>query len=226
MLHVRLDNIDQTRCKDHFEAAICDDLNWLGLCFEGEPWRQSEHMDDYWQALEKLASQGLVYQADRSRKDIQIAVLNYETRTGHLWPRDPDGAPLYPFAEQDRPHTALARDVPLRLNMAKALESIDQELFWQDMGQEKTFIKADPSAWGDIILARRDCPASYHLASVVDDANQGITHVIRGRDLWAATCVQRLLQALLAWSHRVIIIILWCLIIKAISLPNQKVRKA
>jgi glutamyl-Q tRNA(Asp) synthetase len=191
---LRFDDVDQTRCSPAYETAILDDLSWCGLNFTPPYRRQSEHLADYQQALIRLADQGLVYQADRSRKQIAEAVA-VQDKAGKPWPRDPDGAPHYPFTKEDRKKTGLAGNIPLRLNMEKALELTGQPLFWEEEGQGR--VEAKPELWGDIILARRDCPVSYHLATVVDDAAQGITHVVRGRDLFHATGIQRLLQALL-----------------------------
>lgn len=209
-LLLRIEDIDATRCLPAFEAAIHQDLAWLGLHWERPVRRQSEHMADYAAALERLAAMGLVYASFESRGDIRRAVADIAD-----WPRDPDGAPLFPFpraamGEAERavrmaagePH-ALRLDMPRAVALAGPLAW--NEIAWDEAGGDSAgegggapgTVAADPLAWGDVILARRDVPTSYHLAVVVDDALQGVTHVVRGADLKAATSVHRLLQALL-----------------------------
>jgi glutamyl-Q tRNA(Asp) synthetase len=191
---LRIEDIDRERCRPEYEQAIYEDLGWLGLTWEEPVRRQSEHMDAYARALGELTAKGLIYPAFMSRAEIAAA-------TGAPnWPRDPDGAPLYPpadrhlgKAEADRKR---ASGVPyaLRLNMDRAL-SIVGPLSWREDGEGE--VAANPAAWGDVIVARRDTPTSYHLAVVVDDALQGVTNVVRGRDLYHATSVHVLLQTLL-----------------------------
>ncbi|MGA2566842.1 MAG: tRNA glutamyl-Q(34) synthetase GluQRS [Pseudolabrys sp.] len=214
-LLLRIEDIDKARCRPEYEAAIYDDLAWLGLAWEQPVRRQSEHYDDYRDALAKLDAMGLVYPGFESRAEIAALVAAREP-----WPRDPDGAPHYPGAAKTMPAAERARRMAagaayaLRLDMAAALKRAGP-LTWQETGAgpagETGTIAADPAAWGDVILARKDTPTSYHLAVTVDDAAQGVTDVVRGRDLFHATSVHRLLQALLRWPapryhhHRLIL---------------------
>lgn len=196
---LRIEDIDATRCRPEFEAAIYDDLAWLGLDWERPVRRQSEHMDVYRAALDRLNALGLIYPSFESRAEIRRFV---ETRPG--WPVDPDGAPLFPFSRSSMSDAAraerLAQGGPyaLRLDMARAA-ALAGPLDWTevDAAGVARLITADPRAWGDVVIARKEVPTSYHLAVVVDDAFQGITHVVRGADLQAATSVHRLLQHLL-----------------------------
>ena len=203
-LLLRIEDIDETRCRPEFEAAINEDLGWLGIAWETPVRRQSEHCDDYRAALARLEAMGLVYPSFESRVEIARQVAERELRGP--WPRDPDGAPHYPgdakslsAAERTRRMDA-GEPHALRLDMQAALGRVDA-LTWQETGAgpagETGIIAADPAAWGDVILARKDAPASYHLAVAVDDAAQGVSDVVRGRDLFHATGVHRLLQALL-----------------------------
>jgi glutamyl-Q tRNA(Asp) synthetase len=197
---LRIEDIDPARCPPEFEQAIYRDLEWLGLEWETPVRRQSEHMDDYAAAAEKLRDLELVYPAFMSRAAIAAATSDPS------WPRDPDGAPLYPHADRDiNPADAeawIVSGVPyaLRLRMDKALASIG-DLSWHEAGKgpdgEAGRIVAKPEAWGDVVVARREVPTSYHLSVVVDDAAQGVTHVVRGQDLFYATAVHVLLQQIL-----------------------------
>lgn len=202
-LLLRIEDIDIDRCNPQFEAAIYEDLAWLGLTFEQPVRRQSEHIDAYRAALERLEAMGLIYPAFLSRAEIRKQAEAAETK-GWIWPRDPDGALHYPTDERQLGRQVAQQRIAdgerhsLRLNVTKALSMVDSPLFWQEVGaasQEK--IAADPGIWGDVILWRWDAPSSYHLSVVVDDALQGITHVVRGADLYEATAVHRLLQHLL-----------------------------
>ena len=188
-LLLRIEDIDATRCRPEYEQAIYEDLGWLGMTWEQPVRRQSEHLADYRAALDRLAGQGLVYPSFESRAEIAQAA------TG----RDPDGAPLYSgaakslsAAERER-RIAAGEPYALRLDMTAALARVGQ-LTWDEAG---VAIAAKPEIWGDVVLARKDTPTSYHLSVVVDDALQGVTHVVRGRDLYESTSVHRLLQALL-----------------------------
>lgn len=202
---VRIEDIDPTRCRPEYEAAIFRDLAWLGIAWEEPVRRQSEHFADHAAALRRLEAMGLVYPAFLTRADI--------ARRGREpgWPRDPDGAPLYPGDDRDLdPAVAaerIAAGVPyaLRLRMEGAMAAAGP-LAWIETGAETgegtseepgATVAADPGAWGDVVLARKETPTSYHLAVVVDDAIQGVTHVVRGRDLFNATSVHLLLQRLL-----------------------------
>jgi glutamyl-Q tRNA(Asp) synthetase len=197
---LRIEDLDRTRCKSRFEAAIIDDLAWLGLRFPSPPRRQSEHGDDYAAALARLDERGLVYPCFCSRSEVARASAGR---------RDPDGAPLYPgtcrLLVQAEARARLARGdkAALRLDMRRALDAWPARLCWTEYGEGPVPSQhpAAPEVWGDIVLSGRDLAASYHLAVVVDDALQGVTDVARGRDLLAATAVHRLLQALLGLAE-------------------------
>lgn len=203
-LLLRIEDIDATRCRPEFEAAIYEDLAWLGIAWETPVRRQSEHLADYGAALDKLFALGLVYPAFESRAEIARLVAAREA--GGLWPRDPDGAPLYPGDAKSLPAGARARLIAsgapyaLRLDMAAACRRIDG-LSWKELGEgpdgEHGAVAARPEAWGDVILARKETPTSYHLSVVIDDAIQGVSEIVRGQDLFHATAVHRLLQILL-----------------------------
>jgi glutamyl-Q tRNA(Asp) synthetase len=201
---LRIEDIDPTRCRSEFEDAIEKDLAWLGLSWEKPVRRQSEHFAEYRAALEKLMALGLVYPAFESRAEIVRLIAEQEKRAP--WPRDPDGAPLYPGTARPLHLEQRARlmqsGVPyaLRLDMAAACARAGP-LNWIERGEgpqgERGTVVADPAAWGDVILARKETPTSYHLAVVVDDTLQGVTEVVRGQDLFWSTSVHRLLQQLL-----------------------------
>jgi glutamyl-Q tRNA(Asp) synthetase len=197
---LRIEDIDRTRCRPEYETTIYRDLAWLGLAWEKPVRRQSEHMADYSDALARLDAMGLVYPGFMSRAEIAAASADPS------WPHDPDGAPLYPGIDRDldrrEAQERMKSGAPfaLRLDMAKAVAAAGP-LGWNEDGAgpagETGRIAAAPWRWGDIVLARRDTPTSYHLSVVVDDAAQGVTNVVRGRDLFHATSVHVLLQALL-----------------------------
>jgi len=203
-LLLRVEDIDVTRCRPEFEAAIHEDLAWLGIAWETPVRRQSEHLADYREALEKLSAQGLVYPSFETRAD--IAKLVARRQASGRWPRDPDGAPLYPgtakLLSPDERARLIESDAPyaLRLDMAAACARAGN-LGWREHGEgpdgEAGAVSARPEAWGDVILARKETPTSYHLSVVVDDALQGVTEVVRGQDLFWSTSVHRLLQQLL-----------------------------
>jgi glutamyl-Q tRNA(Asp) synthetase len=203
-LLLRIEDIDETRCRPEFEAAIYEDLAWLGIEWEKPVCRQSAHYEDYRAALAKLEATGLIYPSFESRAEIAALVAERETRAP--WLRDPDSAPLYPGtaknmpAEQRTKRIASGEPYALRLDMAAAAARAGA-LTWNETGQgpygETGIVAANPALWGDVILARKETPTSYHLAVVVDDAAQGVTHVVRGQDLFHATSVHRLLQSLL-----------------------------
>lgn len=203
-LLLRIEDIDATRCRPEYEAAIYEDLAWLGMAWETPVRRQSEHFASYRAALDRLAAQGLIYPSFESRAEIARMVAERDARAA--WPRDPDGAPLYPGAAKQLPaherEALMASGVPyaLRLDMEAALARVGGLDWTEDAegpGGETGRVTARPEAWGDVILARKDTPASYHLAVVLDDALQGVTDVVRGQDLFWATSVHRLLQRLL-----------------------------
>jgi glutamyl-Q tRNA(Asp) synthetase len=191
---VRIEDIDSTRCRPAFEAAILDDLAWLGLDWERPVLRQSEHLDDYLAALERLRSAGLVYRSFATRREVAEAMLS----APHGAPDGYRGAPL-PAAEEARRLQA-GEAFAWRLNL-EAAQALAGPLTFVEALQgpagEQGEIAVDPGPAGDVVLARKDVGVAYHLAVVVDDAGQGITDVVRGRDLFEATHVQRLLQALL-----------------------------
>jgi glutamyl-Q tRNA(Asp) synthetase len=201
-LLLRIEDIDATRCRPEFEAAIYEDLAWLGIEWEKPVRRQSEHLAEYRGALEQLEAQGLVYPAFESRAEIARLVAAREAPQGS-WPRDPDGAPLYPgnareLLPEERARRRSSEDHALRLDVKTALAHLKEPLAWMETGDgAPREIAANPAAWGDVILGRKDTPTSYHLSVVLDDALQGVTHVVRGRDLYEATSVHRLLQGLL-----------------------------
>ncbi|MEA2906204.1 MAG: glutamyl-Q tRNA(Asp) synthetase [Alphaproteobacteria bacterium] len=198
-LLLRIEDIDATRCRPDYEQAIYEDLAWLGIPWEQPVRRQSEHFDDYRAALARLEAQGLIYPSFESRAE--VAALRRDR--GGAAPCDPDGAPLYPgTAKELTPHERrrrIAAGAPhaLRLDMPTALARAG-ELSWMETGSgpggETGAVAAAPAAWGDVVLARKETPTSYHIASVIDDARQGVTHVVRGQDLFWSTSVHRLLQ--------------------------------
>jgi glutamyl-Q tRNA(Asp) synthetase len=203
-LLLRIEDIDAARCRPEFEAAIYQDLGWLGIGWETPVRRQSEHLSEYRAAVEKLAAMGLVYPSFESRAEIAGLVAQREANAP--WPRDPDGAPLYPGVAKSLSPDARARlfesgaAFALRLDMAAACARAGG-LSWIERGEgpdgENGAVAVRPEAWGDVILARKETPTSYHLSVVIDDALQGVTEVVRGQDLFWSTSVHRLLQALL-----------------------------
>ena len=203
-LLLRIEDIDPARCRPEYEDAIYEDLGWLGVSWEATVRRQSDHLADYRHALGKLSAQGLVYPSFESRAEIAKLVAAREA--DGPWPRDPDGAPLYPGAAKQFSAAERARLIAsgapyaLRLDMGTAIAQAG-ELRWTERGDgpdgETGIVAANPQAWGDVILARKETPTSYHLSVVVDDALQGITELVRGQDLFHATSVHRLLQRLL-----------------------------
>ena len=201
-LLLRIEDIDTTRCRPEYETAIYEDLAWLGLAWEQPVRRQSEHFADYRAAVARLDAMGLIYPSFETRAEIARLVAARDAQAP--WPRDPDGAPLYPGDARALPADARARRIAagepyaLRLDIAAALARVGP-LSWQEIGADgaTATIAADPAAWGDVILARKETPTSYHVSVVVDDAAQGVGEVVRGEDLRAATSVHRLLQQLL-----------------------------
>jgi len=189
---LRIEDIDQTRCRPEFTAGILEDLAWLGLDWDGPVRVQSEHLADYRDALDRLAGHGLLYPCFCTRVEIQAEVARADAA-----PHGPDG-PLYPgtcraLAPAER-EARLAAGMPfaLRLDGARAA-ALTGPLSWQD----EIAGAVAAASHGDVVLARKDAPTSYHLAVTVDDALQGVTLVTRGEDLFAATHIHRLLQALL-----------------------------
>ncbi|OSI61916.1 MULTISPECIES: tRNA glutamyl-Q(34) synthetase GluQRS [Bradyrhizobium] len=203
-LLLRIEDIDATRCRPEYETAIYEDLAWLGIAWETPVRRQSEHLDAYRTALDRLSALGLVYPAFESRAEIARLVKAREA--DGPWPRDPDGVPLYPGAARslsaDERDRLIDTGAPyaLRLDMAAACRRA-VGLSWNELGEgpdgERGVVPARPEAWGDVIVARKKTPTSYHLSVVVDDALQDISEIVRGQDLFHATSVHRLLQVLL-----------------------------
>ena len=217
-LLLRIEDIDGTRCRPEFETAIYEDLAWLGIAWDMPVRRQSRHLADYRAALARLEAMGLVYPSFESRAEIARLVAQREA--SGAWPRDPDGAPLYPGDANALSPEQRARLIEsglpyaLRLDMAGAIARAGA-LNWTERGEgpdgETGEVTARPQAWGDVILARKETPTSYHLSVVTDDALQGVTEVVRGRDLFHATGVHRLLQNLLglpqpAYRHHRLIV--------------------
>lgn len=219
-LLLRIEDIDTARCTPAFEAGIFRDLDWLGIGREKPARRQSEHFGEYEALLDRLIREELVYPAFMSRGEIRAFIAEREQR-GENWPRDPDGVPLYPGIDKELSQKArkqrIADGAPFawRLDGEAATARIGRKLSWLEYTDEgltaTNELEALPQQWGDVIVARRDLPTSYHLAVVADDALQGVSHVVRGRDLFLATSVQRLLQELLGlpqpayFHHRLIL---------------------
>jgi glutamyl-Q tRNA(Asp) synthetase len=203
---LRLEDIDTERCRPEYEAAIRDDLAWLGLAWEEPVRRQSEHFDAYREALDALGRRGLLVRSYATRREIAAAARE-AAADGVPWPLDPDGVPLFPGDAALLPPAEIARraragePAATRLAMAAAITDAEAPLSWTETGEgprgETGTVAARPQAFGAVVLARKETPTSYHLSVVVDDALQGVTHVVRGRDLFAATAVHRLLQDLL-----------------------------
>jgi glutamyl-Q tRNA(Asp) synthetase len=190
-LLLRIEDIDNTRCRQHFADLVIEDLGWLGIRWL-EPVRfQSRHLVDYSKAQSQLADQGLLYPCFCTRKSLEILSSGS---------RDPDGSLLYPGTcraldpQARAERMAAGEPFHLRLDMTRAAQHA-AGLFFTDLGIGD--VPADPQKWGDVILVRKDIGTSYHIAVAVDDALQEVTHVTRGRDLFEATHVHRLLQALL-----------------------------
>ncbi|MDB5417342.1 MAG: glu [Phenylobacterium sp.] len=194
---LRIEDIDRTRCRPEYEAAIYEDLAWLGLEWATPVRRQSDHMDDYARALRELAERGLLYRCFRTRREIAEAI----EAAPHGAMEAFRGEALAPDEEARR--VAAGEPYAWRLSLdhaGRTLGGFDGLTFIEE-GEgphgEHGVIQARPELGGDVVLARKDVGVAYHLAVVADDAGQGISHVIRGQDLFEATHVQRLLQALL-----------------------------
>ena len=193
---LRIEDIDPGRCRPEFERQLMEDLSWLGLTWPTPVRRQSEHLDDYRAALHRLETLGVTYPCFCTRKEIEEEIA----RAGHA-PHGPDGA-LYPGTCRHLPaaeraaRQAAGEACAIRLDVARA-STLAGPLSWQDHGAGR--IDATPEILGDVVLARKDVPTSYHLSVTVDDFLQGITLVTRGSDLFHATHLHRLLQALLGY---------------------------
>jgi glutamyl-Q tRNA(Asp) synthetase len=183
-LLLRIEDVDTTRCKPHFIKGVIDDLQWLGIVFEARVRIQSEHLGDYRAALGKLEAMNLLYPCSCTRA---------QKRQHFFALVDPDGQPLYAQTCRRKGPQGPA-PFSLRLKLDEALSRMSEPLFKRERDGDWL---VDPSEWGDVILARKDIGTSYHLSVVVDDALQGVTHVVRGKDMQAATSIHRLLQVLL-----------------------------
>jgi glutamyl-Q tRNA(Asp) synthetase len=219
-LLLRIEDIDTARCTPEFEAGIFRDLEWLGLDLETPVRRQSEHLAEYAGLLDRLIADDLIYPAFMSRGEVRAWIAERET-LGEIWPRDPDGVPMYPGTEkalgvrERRRRMAEGEPFAWRLDTDRVLEGLGRDLTWTEFGDATMDTArqeaALPERWGDVLLARKDIPTSYHLSVVADDALQGISHVVRGMDLFAATGIHRLLQEMLglpqpAYFHHALIL--------------------
>ena len=198
---LRIEDIDRTRARAAFEEAIYEDLAWLGLSWETPVRRQSGHMTDYARAVDALRARGLAYPCFCTRKDIAEEIARSIAA-----PHGPEG-PLYPGLCRTLTEAERARRIEagephaLRLDAAAAAKALPPDLRFEEEGEgpggERGPVGVDPQLLGDVVLARKDVPTSYHVAVVVDDALQGVTHVVRGQDLFHATHIHRVLQTLL-----------------------------
>ena len=195
---LRMEDIDVTRSRPEFEAAICEDLAWLGLAWDGSVLRQSTRFDAYRTALARLDDEGLLYPCFCTRSEIAAEIARAVEA-----PHGPEG-PLYPgtcralSSSEQQARIESGAAYALRLDAGTAAKGLPTLTFQEDgEGWQRGEIVVDPLLFGDVVLARKDTPTSYHLAVVVDDAFQDVTLVTRGEDLFAATHIQRVLQALL-----------------------------
>lgn len=192
---LRIEDIDATRCRPEYDEAILEDLAWLGMTWEAPVRRQAEHLADYHAAIEALRERGLVYRCFKTRKELDIGRAPHEPAIPYV------GAPLP--ADEEAERLARGEAFAWRLSLAAAREALGgfEALTFVEEGAgpdgDSGLIQAMPETAGDIVLARKDVGVAYHLAVVHDDALQGVTHVIRGQDLFEAAHIQRLLQALL-----------------------------
>jgi glutamyl-Q tRNA(Asp) synthetase len=199
---LRIEDIDVVRSREEYVAAILEDLAWLGIAWEEPVLRQSQRFVVYAQAAQLLEAQGLLYPCFSTRSEISAAAVGDAV--------DPEGMPLYPGLHKGLSQGEIEKRIAageryaLRLHVDRALEAAKRRLDGRpltftelDENGSPQVVAAAPERWGDTVILRKDVPASYHLAVVVDDALQGVTHVVRGRDLYAATDLQRLLQVVL-----------------------------
>lgn len=207
--HLRIEDIDQGRHRPEFETAIYEDLAWLGITWEHPVRRQSDHLAEYQAALDRLDAIGVLYPCFCTRKEIQAEI----GRAGEA-PHSPDGQAIYPgtcrdLSEDERAaRIAAGAAYAQRLDVMAALDHVDGPLVWEDdvRGPQP----AKPEQFGDVVLARKDITASYHIAVTVDDAASGVTVVTRAEDLFSVTHIHRLLQALLDlpvphWQHHPVV---------------------
>lgn len=201
-LLIRIEDTDTTRCRPELTRGIMEDLDWLGVRSDGPVLVQSEHLGRYRAAAGRLEAMGLLYPCFATRQEIAAAAEGGEV--------NPDGAPIYPGLHRHLDAAEIARrkarsePFAMRLDMAAAIAKArvltggtDMTYVEIDEALRRNVVTADPARWGDVVIQRKETTASYHLAVVVDDAYQGISHVVRGQDLQAATAVHRLLQSLL-----------------------------
>jgi glutamyl-Q tRNA(Asp) synthetase len=198
---LRIEDIDSTRCRPEFEAAILDDLAWLGLDWDGPVRRQSDHLCDYAAVIEDLRGRDLLYRCFRTRKDILDAIG--DAPHGHAEAARPGPHP----AEEEAALLVEGRSFAWRLSLDRARAALGEPA-WRALAfvedghgpdGEHGLIPARPETAGDVVLARKDAGTAYHVAVTHDDALQGVSHVIRGEDLFEATHVQVLIQALMGW---------------------------
>jgi glutamyl-Q tRNA(Asp) synthetase len=196
---LRIEDIDPGRCRKEFEDAIYEDLNWLGLEWENPVRRQSDHMQDYAGALDTLTTMDVLYPCFCTRKEIQAEIESAQHAPHH--PTNGADGPLYPgtcrtlSVDERESHIHEGKAFALRLDMGKALSRLSSPLHWLDL--ERGEQTATSEIFGDVVLARKDTPTSYHLAVTLDDHLQGISLVTRGEDLLPSTHIHRLLQELL-----------------------------
>ena len=196
---LRIEDIDPGRCRPEFDDAILEDLAWLGIAWDGPVRRQSGHLPEYRATLDRLAARGLLYPCFCTRRDIEQEIARAAAA-----PHGPDG-PAYPgtcrrLSASER-HARMARGEPhaMRLDIHAAIAAAGGPLDFAERGEGR--LRCEPLRFGDVVLARKDAPASYHLCVTHDDALQGVTLVTRGQDLKAATDIHRLLQALMGWPE-------------------------
>ncbi len=210
---LRIEDIDTVRCKPELVEACFEDLRWLGLSWEEPVLRQSSQFGRYSATVEGLRSRGLAYPCFCSRREILKASEELTGAGGGDWPLDPDGSPLYPGTcralDPDRARAQIDGGSPFafRLDM-RATSREGGHLDWRE--KDKGRVEAFPEKWGDFVISRKETPTSYHLSVVMDDALQGVTHVVRGMDLFQATAIHRLLQTILglpepAYEHHKLI---------------------
>ncbi len=204
-LLLRIEDIDVMRCRPEFEASIYEDLAWLGLAWETPVRRQAEHCAEYGAAAARLRQRGLLYPCFCTRAEIAAEAARREAESGAAWPRDPDGGPIYPGTcrrlspEEIEARIAAGQPHAWRLDMDAALRAAPgphpfTRLLASDQDERAM---AAPARWGDAVIVRKEIPTSYHLSVTLDDALQGVTHVVRGTDLEAATDLHVLLQRFL-----------------------------
>ncbi|MGH1422114.1 MAG: tRNA glutamyl-Q(34) synthetase GluQRS [Hyphomonas sp.] len=194
---LRIEDIDRGRCRPEFEAAIIEDLEWLGFEWPLPIRRQSDHFKDYEACLNALQAKDLIYRCFKTRREISAAL----PAGSNLESAPYRGKPLSASEEEER--LSRGHAFAWRLNLRAAIETLgsryDTLHYFEKKENKTTRVKSDPTLFGDVILARKDTPTSYHLACCHDDALQGMTHIVRGEDLRAVTGLHTLLQALLGW---------------------------